>query len=57
MSRDNASTRDHFDHVPFVRMCLRNLVIVWGNYLIIEVAGIPLHIRGASGALDVKSIN
>jgi len=28
-----------------VRMCLRNLGMVWGNYLIIEVAGIPLHIR------------
>jgi len=27
-----------------VRMCLRNLGIVWGNYLIIKVAGIPLHI-------------
>ena len=25
-------------------MCLRNLGMVWGNYLIIEVAGIPLHI-------------
>jgi len=27
-----------------VRMCLRILGIVLGNYLIIEVAGIPLHI-------------
>ena len=25
-----------------VRKCLRNLVILWGNYLINEVAGIPL---------------
>jgi len=28
----------------YVRICLCNLGIVWGNYLIIEVAGIPLHI-------------
>ena len=29
-----------------VRMCLLNLVIAWGNYLIIEVAEIPLYIGG-----------
>jgi len=31
--------------VKNVKMCLYNLRIVWGNYLIIEVAGIPLHIK------------
>ena len=30
--------------IQIERMCLRNLGIVSGNYLIIEVTGIPLHI-------------
>jgi len=33
-------------------------VIVWGNYLIIEVAGyLYILYRGASGALDAQCIN
>jgi len=48
--------------VLHVRMCLRNLGIVWGNYLIIEVAGIPLHIGehpehfGCNMSINIQSI-
>jgi len=42
--RSRSRSRDRKSTSQGVRMCLRNLGIVWGNYLIIEVAGIPLRI-------------
>ena len=54
--------RDLLSLFTLVRMCLRNLGIVWGNYLIIEVAGIPLHIGehpehfGCNMSINIQSI-
>jgi len=39
-----------------VRKCLRNTGDVRGNYLIIQVAGILLHIRGVSTVLETDVV-
>ena len=46
----------YYDAWGSVRKCLRNTGDVRGDYLIIQVAGILLHIRGVSTVLETDVV-